>query len=690
VKQYPADRIRTIALLGHGGAGKTSLAEALLFDTKATTRLGRVDEGNTVTDYDPDAIKRRMSVTSAIAPVEWRDTKVNLIDTPGYADFVGEALSALRVADGALIVMDASAGVEVGTEQAWRMVQDRGIPALLFMNKLHREHADFDRALASARDAFGKAVAPIQFPIGKEKGFKGIIDLLSQEAFVFHDNADGGYETVPIPDELQEACETYRTQIVESIAEHNEDLMERYLADEPISQEELRRELTNCVRDGAVVAVLCGSASGNRGMQQLLDAVVDLLPSAAETEERGTLNGAEVVVSALPDGPLAALAFKTLADPHVGRVTFLRVFSGTLRSNAHVVNAAKREPERIGQLFYARGKEHLNTDAIGAGDVGAVAKLAGVVTGDTLADPAKPVVLAGIAFPGASYSAAVHPKTKTDLDKMGPALQRLVEEDPTLKLSRDPISGEAILSGLGEPHVQIALERMTRRFGVNVELGLPRVAYRETISGKATANYKHKKQTGGAGQYGHVVMELEPMPDGEFEFAERVVGGAVPKNFFPAVEKGVREALDHGPLAGYPVVNVRAVLVDGSYHAVDSNEMSFKIASKEAFKQGVLAAKPILLEPVLTLRVTVPDAYTGDVMSDLNAKRAHVGGMNPTPGGATTIEATVPAAEVQRYATDLRSITQGRGSFTTEFSHYQPVPAHIAEQIKATAKAEAA
>ncbi len=690
MKQYPADRIRNVALLGHGGAGKTSLAEALLFDTKATTRLGRVDEGNTVTDFDPDEIKRRMSVSSAIAPVEWGDYKVNVIDTPGYADFVGEALSALRVSDGAIIVMDASAGVEVGTEQAWRMVQERGIPALLFMNKLHREHADFDRALVSARQAFGKAVAPIQFPIGKEKGFKGIIDLLAQEAYVFHDNADGGYETVPIPDDLQDACEMYRTQIVESIAEHNEDLMERYLADEPIAQEELRHELTNCVRDGAVVAVLCGSASGNRGMQQLLDAAVDLLPSAADAVEVGMLNGAEETLNADGDGPLAALAFKTMADPHVGRVTFLRVFSGTLRSNANVVNAAKREPERIGQLFYARGKEHLNTDAIGPGDIGAVAKLSGVMTGDTLADAAHPVVLPGVAFPGASYSVAVHPKTKTDLDKMGPALQRLVEEDPSLKLTRDPLSGEAILSGMGEPHVQISLERMTRRFGVNVELGLPRVAYRETISGKANANYKHKKQTGGAGQYGHVVMELEPLPNADFEFSEKVVGGSVPRNFFPAVEKGVREALEHGPLAGFPVVNVRATLVDGSYHAVDSNEMSFKIASKEAFKQGILAAKPILLEPVLTVRVTVPDAYTGDVMSDLNAKRAHVGGMNPAPGGATTIEASVPAAEVQRYATDLRSITQGRGSFTTEFSHYQPVPAHIAEQIKASTKEQAA
>ena len=690
MKQYPADRIRTVGVFGHGSAGKTSLVEALLFDARATTRLGRVDEGNTVTDFDPDEIKRRISVTAAIAPVEWRDTKINLIDTPGYADFVGEVHATLRVCDAAILVIDAAAGVEVGTEQAWRLIGERGVPAIIFINKMDRDNADFDRALESCRAAFGKTVAPIQFPVGYEKGFRGIVDLLAEQALCFHDNADGGFETEEIPAELHERCEGYRRQLVESIAEHNEDLMMRYLEDDEISTEELRAELTNCVRDGSVVPVLCGAALANRGMQPLLDAILDLFPSAAQSEAAGALSNEAVALTPDPDGPLVALAFKTLADPHVGRVTFLRVASGTLRSNSHVVNAARREPERLGQLFYVRGKEHLNTDAIGPGDIGAVSKLGSVMTGDTVADPARPIVLDGMTFPGASYSVAVHPKTKTDLDKMGPALQRLVEEDQTLKLSRDPASGEAILSGLGEPHVQIALDRMSRRFGVNIELGLPRVAYRETISSKTVAEYKHKKQTGGAGQFGHVFLELEPLPDGEFAFDERVVGGAVPRNFYPAVEKGVREGLDHGPLAGYPVVNVRVTLTDGSYHAVDSNEMSFKIASKEAFKKGILQAKPVLLEPVMTLRVTVPDTATGDVMGDLNTKRAHVSGMTPNANGTTTIEATVPAAEVQRYATDLRSITQGRGSFTTEFSHYQPVPAHIAEQIKAAAKPQAA
>ena len=682
---YSADRIRNVGLFAHGGAGKTSLAEALLFDSKATTRLGRVDEGNTVTDYDPDEIKRRISVSAALAPVEWRDTKINLIDAPGYADFIGEVKSALRVADAAIIVIDASAGVEVGTEQAWRLAEERGIPRLIFINKMDRENADFARALASAREAFGNAVAPIQFPIGAEKQFKGVVDLLSEQAHVYGDNTSGEFTSGPIPDELKKDEETYRRQLLDSIAEQDEELMMRYLEDEPISTEELAAGLKQCVADGVVVPVLVGSATMNRGVAQLLDAIVELLPSAADAKTTGSRKGEPVEIVALESAPTVAVAFKTLADPHVGRVTFFRVYAGSIKANSHAWNCTRGQDERLGQIFYVRGKDHINTDTIGAGDIGAVAKLATVMTGDTLGEQGNPIELAGVDFPDPSYSTSVHPKTKTDLDKMGPALQRLVEEDPTLRLSRDGSSGETILSGLGEPHVQIALDRMTRRFGVNVELGLPRVPYRETISAKTISEYKHKKQTGGAGQYGHVFLELEPLPDLEFEFIEKVVGGSVPRNYYPAVEKGVREGMESGPLAGYPVVNVKVTLTDGSYHAVDSNEMSFKIASKEAFRKGILQGKPVLLEPVVTLRVTIPESYTGDVMSDLNTKRAHVSGMNPGSNGSTTIEATVPAAEVQRYATDLRSITQGRGSFTTDFSHYQPVPVHIADQVRAAA-----
>jgi elongation factor G len=645
-----------------------------------------VEDGTTVADFDPDEVKRHISVNAAVAPVEWRDTKINVVDAPGYADFMGDVKSALRVVDAAVILMDASAGVEVGTEQAWRLADQQGVARLLFVNKMDRENADFARALESAQKAFGKSVAPIQFPIGSEKGFKGIVDLLSEQALVFQDNAGGGFESLPIPAELQNDCQTYRQQLVEAIAEQDEELMLRYLEDDPISTEELIAGLKSCVQGGQVVPVLCGAATSNRGVQPLLDAIIDYVPAANGTEVTAGTNGDSVQLSADQTAPLAAVVFKTLADPHVGRLSYFRVYSGSLKSNGHLINASKGKPERVGQVFYVRGKEHINTEAVVAGDIGAVGKLAVTSTGDTLADEGKPLVLPGIEFPGSSYAASVNPKTKADLDKMGQALQRLAEEDPTLHVGRDPITGETILSGLGEPHVQIALDRMTRRYGVNVEVGLPRVAYRETIAAKTVAEYKHKKQTGGAGQYGHVFLELEPLEDADFEFNERVVGGAVPRNFYPAVEKGVREALEAGPLAGYPVVNLRVTLFDGSYHDVDSNEMAFKIASKEALKKGVLQAKPTLLEPMLTLKVTVPDGNTGDVMSDLNGKRAHVSGMTPGDNGTTTIEAVVPAAEVQRYATDLRSITQGRGSFTTEFSHYQPVPPQLAEQIKAQAK----
>ncbi len=687
---YPADRIRNVALVSHGGAGKTSLTEALLFDAGALSRLGRVEDGNTVSDSDPEETKRRISVACAVAPLEWRETKINLLDTPGYADFLGEVTSALRVADAAVVLVDASAGVEVGTEQVWRRVEERGLPRFLFVNKMDRENADFDRALDGAREAFGKRVGPIQFPIGREKGFKGIVDLLSEQAYVFADGGTGAFDAGPIPEECRDECTGYRRQLVEAIAEHDEALMMRYLEDDPISNEELIEGLRACVADGSVVPVLCGAATANRGVQPLLDAIVDYFPAADRAVERVDRDGETVEIRADPSGALAALAFKTLADPHVGRVTFLRVFSGSLKSNSHVVNAGRGADERVGQLFHPRGKEHLNTDTIGTGDIGAVAKLSGVMTGDTLADgPAGTApVLTGIVFPTAADAASVHPKTKGDLDKMGSALQRLVEEDPTLQLSRDPATAETIVAGLGEPHIQIALDRMTRRFGVNVEIGLPRVAYRETVSATTTAEYKHKKQTGGSGQYGHVFLELEPLPDDDFAFTEKVVGGSVPKNYYPAVEKGVRDGLEAGPIAGYPVVNVRVTLTDGSYHAVDSNEMAFRIASKEAFKKGILQAKPVLLEPVVGLRVTVPEAYTGDVMSDLNTKRAHVGGMDPGADATVTIKATVPAAEVQRYATDLRSITQGRGSFTSAFSHYQPVPAHLVEQIKSQAGAQ--
>jgi len=671
VRHYAPEFIRNVAVVAHGGAGKTTLVEAMLFTANVTTRMGRVEDGNTVSDYDPDEARRRMSISSAVAPLEWRDTKINLIDTPGYSDFVGELHSALRVADSALIVVDASSPVEVGTELAWKLATERGLARMIYVNKLSRENADFERTIDALRSQFGKSVVAVQFPIGTEKDFNGVIDLLREESHTLAENGSASEMVGPVPDDLKEKVAEYRRQLVEVIAEQDETLMVRYLEDDPIALEELWPVLRKAVLKGIITPMFCGSATVNIGTHLLLDDIVEMAPWAGRSE--------------LNDEPLAALIFKTIADPHVGRVSLFRVYGGALKANSHLQNTTQNQGERVGQVFYVRGKDHVAADFIGAGDIGAVAKLAHSATGDTLASDGSSTQLDSIVFPHASYAAAVRPHSKADLDKLGQSLHRLVEEDPSLHLSRDPITGESILSGMGESHVQIALDRMSRRFGVSVDTGLPRVAYRETVGSKINCEYKHKKQTGGAGQYGHVFLEIEPLAEEEFVFADRVVGGSVPKNFFPAVEKGVREALESGPLAGYPVVNIKVTLTDGSYHDVDSNEMAFKIAAKEAFKKGVLNARPALLEPVMVIKVKVPDYCAGDVMSDLNTKRAHVNGMDPADGW-TVIEASVPAAEVQRYATDLRSITQGRGSFTTEFSHYQQVPPMVAEAIKAASQ----
>lgn len=689
MKQYAADRIRNVGLFSHGGAGKTSLAEACLFVSGKTSRLGRIEDGTTSSDYDPDEIRRGISISTSVIPIEWEDHKINLLDVPGYADFVGEVHAAMRVVDGAVIVIDASAGVQVGTELVWKLANQHHLPRLIFLNKMNRENADFHRTVEAVREAFGKSIAPIQFPIGSDKGFKGVVDLLSNTAMIFSDASDGGYQIVPVPESLAEECAQARRSLVESIAEHNEDLMVRYLDDDPLTDDELFGELARCIEDGSVTPMLSGATQYTRCIQPLLSAIVRELPPASARTEPATCKGTETRLTADPAAPLAALAFKTVADPHVGRVTLFRVFSGTFSSHSHVQNGSRGDGERIGQLFHPLGKEHLAADRIVAGDIGGVSKLTSVVTGDTICADGAEIRMAPIQFPDPSYATAVHPKTKSDLDKLSQALVRLHEEDPTLRVSRDPGTGETILSGLGAPHVEIALERMTRRSGVNVQSALPRVAYRETIASKARSEYKHKKQTGGAGQYGHVHLELEPLPESDFEFVEQVVGGSVPRSFFPAVEKGIREALQSGPMAGFPVVNVKAILTDGSYHDVDSNEMAFKIAAKEAFKKAVLGGTPTLLEPVLLLRVTVPESFMGDVMGDLNVKRAHVNGIDPGEDGMSTIEAHIPAAEAQRYATDLRSMTQGRGSFESEFAYYQPVPAHMAELIKRNAEVPA-
>lgn len=691
MQQYPADRIFNVGVFSHGGAGKTTLMEAMLFDTKAITRRGRVSEGTTVSDSDPEEVKRHISLTNSVIPIEYKNAKINFIDTPDYADFGGDVRSAMRVVDSALIVIDAASGVEVGTQQVWDNAEAIDLPRMIFVNKMDKQYADFRNVLNKLIEAFGKRVAPLQFPIGQEENFRGIVNLLDQKAMVFNDNRDGGYEETAIPQDCAEDVAFYRQTLVEAIAEHNEELTMRYLDEEPISDEELRAELHRCIEDGSVVPMVLGAAYENRGVQTLLDAIITILPSASERVEIGKHGDEEIEVMPSANGDFVALAFKTQADQHVGKVTWFRVFSGSVTSSSQVYNASKEQDERIGQLFYSRGKEHIPTDSVSVGDIGGVAKLSSVETGDTLTTAELNVVLDGIKFPEVSYSASIHPLTQADHDKLSQALTRMHEEDPSLRIERNPETGETIISGMGEPHVQIAIERMKRRSGINVDLGRPRVAYRETITAPTTAEYKHKKQSGGAGQYGHVKLELEPLEGEEFAFAQRVVGGAVPRNFFPAVEKGVRDALEAGPLAGYPVVNVQATLFDGSYHDVDSNEMAFRIAAKEAFKSGVLKGRPTLLEPVLNVSITIPESFMGDVMGDLNTRRGQVTGMNPDATGEyTTIEATVPASEVLSYATDLRSITQGRGTFTSTFAHYQPVPHHLAEKIIAESNAKVA
>ena len=691
LKQYAPDRIRNVGLFSHGGAGKTSLAEALLFDSGALTRLGRVEEGNTTSDFDPDEIKRHTSVSTAVLPIEWRDHKINLLDAPGFADFLCEIRGALRVADAAVILLDAAAGVEVDAEQVWRAAGERGLARMVYVNKMDRENANFERVVAAAQERLGTSIVPLEVPIGAEAAFKGVVDVLHRRACFFA-GRDGAMEGGPIPDDLVDTVEGYRAQLVERIAENDDALIEKFLNDEPIGDEELDAALKGAVCSGALVPLLCGAAAANKGIQPLLDAIVDYLPAPTEKDPvaaRNPKTGATEQLPPDPDGPTVALVFKTLVD-RFGTLSFFRVYSGAVRSDSHMRNVGREQDERLGQLQLVRGKEYQPTDRIVAGDIGVVVKLAATRTGDTLADPAHPVLLEAIEFPRPLFSAAVLPKSNADLDKMGHGLAQLTQEDPSLQAGKDPITGETILSGLSESHVQVATDRLSRKSSVNVETKLPRVPYRETVAAAAKGvKYRHKKQTGGSGQFGEVVIDLEPLPDKDFEFTEKIFGGSVPKQYIPGVEKGVREALQHGVLAGYPVVNVRVTLTDGSYHAVDSSEMAFKIAASQAFKQAVQAAQPVLTEPVMLLRISVPSDLTGDIISDLNSKRAQMQGAMLTDDGLTVIEALAPLAEVQRYATDLRQPTQGQGSFTMQLDHYQRVPGHLTDTIVATAQAEA-
>ncbi len=682
--QYGLEKIRNLVLLSHSGAGKTSLSEAILFTAKAITRLGKVADGTTASDYDPAEVKHQISINLSILPCEWQETKINLLDTPGYADFIAEARAAVRVSEGALLVVCAASGVEVGTERTWAYSQEANLPRFIFINKMDRENADFNRTVANIQAKFGARCVPVQLPMGSHNDFQGVIDLLTMKSYTGSSAKEG-----EIPASSQAQAESLREKMVEAIAEVDDTLLEKYLGGGGLSLEELKDGLQRAVADCRIVPVLAGSALQNIGMSRLLDAICGYLPSP---RARGAAiigdGGKQDTIEPSQEGPFAALVFKTTADPYVGKLTCFRVYRGAIDSNSQVWNATRGEAERIGQLFLLRGKTQEPVSQIGTGDIGAVAKLSVTNTGDTLSARDKPVKIVPLVFPKPIYNAAVYPKTKADLDKLGAALSRLTEEDPTLRLTRDSDTGETILSGLGETQIDVAAEKMQQKFGVGIELKTPKVPYRETITTTTQAEYKHKKQTGGHGQFGHVLLKLEPLPRGSgWEFADRVVGGAIPKNYIPAVEKGVNEAIHEGVLARYPVDDIKVTVYDGSYHAVDSSEICFKIAGAGALRKGLSQAQPVLLEPIMNITVRVPEDYTGDIIGDLNTKRAQVQGMNPEDG-ENVIQARVPLSEVQRYAINLRSITQGRGSFTMEFSHYQEVPPNITQKIIAERQAE--
>ena len=678
--KYGLDKIHNAVLLSHGGAGKTSLAEAMLFNAGAVGRLGKVDDGSSTSDYDPDEIKRKISINLSLLPCEWRDARINLIDAPGYTDFVGEVMAGMRVSEGAVIVVCAASGVEVGTEMVWGYCEEAKLPRLIFVNKMDRENADFFKIVEEIRAKLSPRCLPLQLAVGAHTGFEGVVDLLAMKAFTGTQSKEAD-----IPEALKAQVDSYREKLVEAIAEIDDALIEKYLGGEELSLEELTRTLRQAVISGHIVPILTGSALQNVAVNRLMDAICDYLPVPAE-QKVAVSDGSSVDPS--ETSPLAALVFKTTADPYVGKLTYFRVYNGVISSNSQVYNANQKAAERVGQLFMMRGKTQESVTEVGAGDIGAVAKLNVTGTGDTLCAPDKPVKLTPIVFPKPTFREAVYPKTKTDVDKMGTALSRLAEEDPTLQVHREMGTGETILSGMGDTHLAVAAEKMQRKFGVNVELAIPKVPYRETITMPSKAEYKHKKQSGGHGQYGHVLLELEPLPErGDNEFAGKIVGGSVPKNYIPAVEKGVVEAAQEGVLAGYPVVGVKTTLYDGSFHQVDSSEICFKIAGAGALRKGLSDGQPILLEPIMNLKVTVPNDLTGDIIGDLNTKRARVLGMNPE-GGNNVIEAQVPLAEVQRYAIDLKSMTQGRATYTMEFDHYEEVPAQITQKIVSQKQSE--
>jgi elongation factor G len=689
MKEYKTQNLRNVGIVGHSGAGKTTLTESLLFHTNTIDRAGKIEEGSTISDYDLEERKRKISIATSVAPCEWKDIKINLLDMPGYFDFIGEMIEGLKAADIALIAVCGVSGIQVGTEKAWDYVNKNKMPRAFFINKLDRENSNFEKVLEDLKEKFGISVVPIQYPIGSEENFKGVVNVISRKARIFNSKTNKMLEE-DIPYEILDKVDQCKNMIMEAVAETDEVLLEKYFNEGELSDEEIYKGLINGASKGEIAPVMCGSALKGIGIETLLEDIVECFPSPNNIEllkAKNIKNNNEVEIKIDEAAPFSAFVFKTIADPFVGKMSLFRVMSGKAKTDSIVYNSTKDKQEKIGSMYFLRGKSQIPTSEIIAGDIGAVAKLQYTNTGDTLCEMALPIAFEKINFPEPSISMAVMPKSKGDEDKLSSGLFKLLEEDPTFKISRDVENAEMIVSGIGETHLDIIASKLKNKFGVDVILENPKIPYRETIKKAVDVQGKHKKQSGGHGQYGDVWIKFEPREDEEddLQFVDEVVGGVVPRQYIPAVEKGLRECIQHGVLAGYPVIRLKATLHDGSFHPVDSSEMAFKVAASLAYKKGLAAANPILLEPIMHVEVLVPDDYMGDVMGDINKKRGRVLGMEPQ-NGYQKIIAEVPMAEMIKYATDLKSMTQARGSFKMKFERYEEVPANEALKIIENAK----
>jgi elongation factor G len=691
MKVYDASTIRNVALIGHSGSGKTQLTSAVLADTGMINRFGKVDDGTTVSDFDEEEISRKHTLAASLAFAEWNKQKINLLDTPGIGNFLSDARAALQVVDGALVVVDAVSGVMVQTEKVWASADELALPRIVVLNRLDRERASLERPLASLHEACNRTVIPIQLPIGEEKSFKGVVDLVSKKAYVFQTDESGKFTTGEVPADMKAAVDTARETLIEMVAEADEALMEKFFEAGTLTDDELVAGLRSATISGKIFPLVCVSGLLNIGVQPMLDAIATYLPSPADRPFKASgKDGAEVMRAASEKDPSAAFVWKTIADPFAGRITMFRVVSGSLKSDSTVWNKTKDTQERLGALVLLQGKTQTTVPEIKAGDLGAVAKLKDTLTNDTLGDKADAVTFPAIKFPEPVLSYAIEPKSRGDEDKISTAMHRLEEEDPTIRYSRDQQTKELLLSGQGQLHIEVTVAKLKRRFGVDVNLKPPRIPYRETIKGSTEAHGRHKKQTGGHGQFGDCKIKVEPLPRGaDFEFVDDIFGGSIPRQFVPAVEKGIQDARTRGYLAGYPMVDFRVTVYDGSYHDVDSNELSFKLAGSLAFKDAMTRARPTILEPIMDVEVYAPSDFAGDLMGDLNGRRGRIGGMD-TRGTMTIIKAQVPMSEMLTYEQHLTSATGGRGSYHMEYSHYDEVPAHLQTKIIAAAKAERA